>query len=303
MAFPLTRRSACDIPCLAISYSDIYPLGFVRVKGPATIPAMTSPPPWDRASDLNVPVGRRRRPELVALPPDDLPSLADLFTFMRDAELRFDTLRMRIEERSFTTRGEHLVVMELAVRHPRDARVTTTEPHRGPAGGYEVWISDGETVRTYSAPHRLGTERPVRRPVQGVSGRDARDLPGMSRVYVPLTALPMETLPETFVHPAGYCQNVLATGECWISGLDEVSGRETVVIECDHPRTIEMAADRPDFGIRVDVDRADGVILRLQESIGGTPTRDARVTDYAPDAPLPASTFAFTFPTGTTMLY
>jgi hypothetical protein len=45
------------------------------------------------------------------------------------------------------------------------------------------------------------------------------------------------------------------------------------------------------------------VILRLQESIGGTPTRDARVTDYAPDAPLPASTFAFTFPTGTTMLY
>jgi outer membrane lipoprotein-sorting protein len=264
---------------------------------------MTSPPPWDRASDLTVTVGQRPRPELVALPPDDLPSLADLFTFMRDAELRFDALRMRIEERSQTTRGEHLVVVEVALRHPRSARVTTTEPHRGTAGGYEIWISDGNTVRTYSGPHRLGTERPVRRPVQGVSGRDARDLPEMSRIYVPFTALPMETLPETFIHPAGYCQNVLATGECWISGLGEVSGRETVVVECEHPRTIEMAADRPDFRIRVDVDRADGVILRLQESIGGRATRDAVVTDYAPDAPLSPSTFDFTFPTGTTMLF
>ena len=34
---------------------------------------------------------------------------------MRDAELRFDTLRMRIEERSFTARGEKLVVVETAI--------------------------------------------------------------------------------------------------------------------------------------------------------------------------------------------
>jgi len=264
---------------------------------------MTSTRPWDRAADLPVPAGRRPRPEVVALPPDELPTLADLFTFMRDAELRFDALRMRIEERSFTTRGEHLVVIEVALRHPRDARVTTTEPHRGTAGNYEIWISDGETVRTYSAPHKLGTERPVRRPVQGVSGREARDLPGTSRIYVPLTALPMETLPDTFVHPAGYCQNVLATGDCRILGLDEVAGRETIAIACDHPRTIEMAADRPDFRIRVDVDRAEGVILRLRESIGGVPTRDAMVTDFGPDAPLAPNAFDFTFPTGTTMLF
>jgi hypothetical protein len=264
---------------------------------------MTSTRLWDRAADLPIPVGRRPRPELTALPSDELPSLSDLFTFMRDAELRFDTLRMRIEERSATTRGDHLVVVEVALRHPKEARVTTSEPHRGTAGNYEIWISDGETVRTYSAPHKLGTDRPVRRPVQGVSGPDARDLPGTSRVYVPLTALPMETLPDTFVHPAGYCQNVLSTGDCRVTGLDEVAGRETVVVECDHPRTIEMAADRPDFRIRVDVDRADGVILRLQEWIGGVATRDARVTDYAPDAPLVPSTFDFIFPTGTTMLY
>ncbi|HEX5822995.1 MAG TPA: hypothetical protein VFY18_00925 [Candidatus Limnocylindrales bacterium] len=264
---------------------------------------MTSTRLWDRAADLPIPVGRRPRPELVALPPDDLPRLADLFTFMRDAELRFDTLRMRIEERTATTRGEHLVVVELALRHPKDARVTTTEPGHGTAGNYEVWVSDGETVRTYSAPHKLGTQRPVRRPVQGVSGSDARDLPGTSRVYAPLTALPTETLPDTFVHPAGYCQNVLSTGDCRVTGLGEVAGRETVVVDCDHPRTIEMAADRPDFRIRINVDRTDGVILRLEEWIGGAVTRDARVTDYGPDAPLVPSTFEFSFPTGTTMLY
>jgi hypothetical protein len=139
--------------------------------------------------------------------------------------------------------------------------------------------------------------------VQGVSGPEADGLPGTSRIYRPLTALPMETLPDTFIHPAGYCQNVLSTGDCRVVGLDQVGGRETVVLECAHPRTIEMTADRPDFRIRVNVDRADGVILRLEEWIGGKVTRDAQVTEYSADAPLPPTTFDFTFPTGTTMLY
>jgi outer membrane lipoprotein-sorting protein len=264
---------------------------------------MTSTRLWDRAADLPMPVDRRPRPELVTLPGDDLPTVAELFTFMRDAELRFDTLRMRIEERSFTTRGEHLVVVESAIRHPGDARVTTTEPHLGTAGNYELWVSDGEIVRTYSGPHKLGTERQVRRKVVGVTGRESRDLPGPSRIYAPLTALPMETLPEAFVHPAGYCQNVLATGTCAVVGLEDIAGREAVLLTCAHPRTIEMTADRPDFAIRVWVDRADGVILRLEESFGGRVARDARVSDYAPDAPLAPHTFDFTFPTGTTMLY
>jgi outer membrane lipoprotein-sorting protein len=264
---------------------------------------MTSSRLWDRAADLPLLAGRRPRPEVVALPAAGLPSVAELFTFMRDAELRFENLRMRIEEHAFTTRGEHVVVSEVALRHPGVARVTTTEPGRDAAGNYELWISDGEVIRTYSGVHRLGTERPVRTPIRGVSGRESRDLPGPSRVYAALTPLPMETLPETFVHPAGYCQNVLSTGECRIVGLDEVAGREAIVVECRHPRTIEMAADRPDFAIRVWADRADGVILRLEESIGGTVTRDARVTAYEPDARLAPSTFDFTFPTGTTMLY
>jgi NAD(P)-dependent dehydrogenase (short-subunit alcohol dehydrogenase family) len=96
---------------------------------------------------------------------------------------------------------------------------------------------------------------------------------------------------------------VYATSKGAIVGLDTVAGREAIVVECDHPRTIEMAADRPDFRIRLAVDRADGVILRLEESIGGRVTRDARVVEYAPDGPLAPNAFDFTFPTGTTMLF
>jgi hypothetical protein len=113
----------------------------------------------------------------------------------------------------------------------------------------------------------------------------------------------METLPDTFIHPAGYCQNVLSTGDCRIVGYDEVGGREAILVSCAHPRTIEVSADRPDFAIRVWADRADGVILRLEESIGRAVTRDAIATVYEPDAALPANAFEFIFPTGTTMLY
>jgi hypothetical protein len=259
---------------------------------------MTSTRLWDRAASLPVPAGERRRPELTAVT-GDLPDLDELFTFMRDAELRFETLRMRIEERTFTAAGEQLIAMDVALRHPGHARVTTSEPARGTAGNYEVWVSDGDIVRTYSGPHRLGTRRPIRNRPRGLD--DA--FPGSARVYEPLTALPMETLPETFVHPAGYAQNVLSTGRSWISGTDVVAGREAIVVECDHPRAVEMAADRPDFHIQVAVDRADGVILRLVETIAGEVTREAVATTYLPDAPLAPSTFEFEFPEGSTLLY
>jgi hypothetical protein len=113
----------------------------------------------------------------------------------------------------------------------------------------------------------------------------------------------METLPDTFVHPAGYCQNVLATGRCRVTGTDTIVGRQAVVVTSDHPRTIELVADRPDFVIDVAFDRADGTILRLVERIGGQVTREATVVDYGPDAPLQPSAFVFTFPTDARMLY
>ena len=256
--------------------------------------------PWDRAAALPVPAGGRPLPEVAALR-GDLPSVEALFTFMRDAELRFETLRMRIEEHAWTSRGEEVTQLEVALRHPGLARVLTSVPAAATATNYEVWLSDGTTVQTYVAGRRVGTRRPVRPVVKGVGGGGS--LPGSSMVYVPRTALQAETLPELFVHPAGFCQNVLATGECRVAGTTHVAGRAAIVVECDHPRTVERVADGPDYRIMIAVDRADGVILRLQESMGGQVTRDAFVTGYEPDVALPPGALAFTFPADTTFIY
>jgi outer membrane lipoprotein-sorting protein len=260
---------------------------------------MSASTAWDRAGSLPVPAGDRPRPEIAAIL-DEPPSLDTLFTFMRDAELRFSTLRMRIEEHAWNARGEDVSLIEVTLRHPGNAKILTSIPALGLTGSYDVWISDGTTVRTFTASRKVGTRRPVR---HGVRGLGDPDLPGTARVYVPVTSLQTESLADMFVHPAGYCQNVLATGACRIVGTTEVAGRAAIVVECDHPRTIERAVDRPDFAIRVAVDRRDGVILRLEESVGGQPTRDAIVTSYEPGATLPPGAFAFNFPSDTVFIY
>lgn len=257
--------------------------------------------PWDHAaSNLPARIGDRRRPEIVALPPHEAPDVETLFTFMRDAELRFETLRLRIEERTGTALGDELVIVEAIVRHPGLARVTTTFPDRPTMSNYEVWVSDGASTRTYSSLSHVATDRPVRRRIVGL---DDGTFPGRSRTYRPLTALPMETLPETFVHPAGLCQNVLATGRCWISGIGEVAGREAIVVDCDHPRTVEMVADRPDHHLRVAVDARTGIVLRLVQSLGGIVTRDAVVTALTTDTDVPDSAFTLNVPAGANPLY
>lgn len=254
---------------------------------------------WDRAAIVLAAEPRgNRRPEIIALGAG-LPSLEQLFSFMRDAELRWNTLRLRIEERTFGVRGEQLWRTEVAIRHPRHARVVTSEAGRGTASSHELWLSDGETVWTYSADHQLGTKRPVRNRPRGLD----RSFPGRARVYEPLTPLPAETLPELFLHPAGYCQNVLATGVTAIAGTDRVAGREVIVVTSDHPRAVERIADRRDFRVEIAVDRLDGVILRLVETIGGELTRIAEAVHYEPDARLGPSAFEFEFPEGTTRLY
>ena len=122
--------------------------------------------------------------------------------------------------------------MDTVLRHPGDARVTTTRPGDGARAEFEIWISDGDLVRTYSSTHRLGTQRPIRNRPRGL---DDRDFPGPSKIYEPITFLPAETLPDTFVHPAGYCQNVLATGRCQVTGTDIVSGREAITARVRSP--------------------------------------------------------------------
>jgi outer membrane lipoprotein-sorting protein len=261
---------------------------------------MSASTTWDRAGALPVSASGRPRPEILALR-DELPSVDRLFTFMRDAELRFQTLRMVVEERTWTTQGEAVALIQVALRHPGAVKVLTSVPGAEALAPYEAWVSDGETVRTYVSSRKVGTRRPVRPMVRGVAS--ARDLPGRSRVYTPLTPLQTESLPDLFIHPAGFCQNVLGTGACAVTGTTTVAGREAIVVECDQPRTIEVAADRPDFRIRIAVDRADGVILRLEESMGGQMTRDAVVTSFEPDAVLPPAALAFEFPPDTTIIY
>lgn len=260
---------------------------------------MTSIRLWDRAASGPAPVDGLRRPQVAALTAG-LPSVGDLFDFMRDAELRFATLRMRIEERAMTSNGDDRATLDVAIRHPGQAKVTTSRGGGTAAGDYEVWISDGDLVRTYSGVHRLGTQRPIRNRPRGL---DHRDFPGFAQVYEPVTALPFETLPETFVHPANFCQNVLATGRCTVVGNESILGRDAIVLTCEHPRATQLPGDREDFVITIAADRMTGMIVRLEETVAGETTRAAEVVDLAPDAPLPPTIFDFVFPSGTTMLY
>ena len=123
---------------------------------------------WDRAGSLPVPVSGRRTPEVAALR-TELPTVDELFTFMRDAEQRFGTLRMRIEEHAWTARGEEVLIHDVALRHPGEAKVLTSDDAtRAATDGYEAWVSDGTTVQTYVASRKVGTRRPVRPTVRGV---------------------------------------------------------------------------------------------------------------------------------------
>src|SRR5207342_401583 len=62
-------------------------------------------------------------PSIVALD-GPAPRLEALFEFMSDAELRVSTLRMRILERTLTSRGETSVTVDVILAHPGKARVT-----------------------------------------------------------------------------------------------------------------------------------------------------------------------------------
>jgi hypothetical protein len=226
----------------------------------------------------------RRSPELVALGAD-APTFGELFTFMRDAELRFDSLRMRIVDRRVTTTGEIDEVSEAWLRQPSRARVVTrrTEPGQETlTGDHSVWLTDGKVIRTYDAVSRTASTRPLRTRPDGLTDRD---LPAYSRVYTPRTLLPFETVVDTFVHPHGFCQNVLATARLRLLGTTPLArDREAYLLRADHPRTTEVLTDRPDRWLEVGVDRLTGVILLLTEHIADRVTRDAEVTDFEPDA-------------------
>ncbi len=122
---------------------------------------MTDTARWHRALVPSLSADERRLPVVAALPAN-LPSVWELFEFMRDAELRFGTLRMRILERTQTARGEESTRIEVAIQHPGHSKMTTTREADVVKADYEIWLSDGDLVRTYASAHRLGRVGPIR---------------------------------------------------------------------------------------------------------------------------------------------
>jgi hypothetical protein len=232
--------------------------------------------------------------------PSSTPSLDELFRFMSEAELRFGSLRLRIEDRRVTTHGEEVETHEVWLRHPRNAKVISRR------GGqmdrdFDVWLSDGEQVRAYDRGSNTATVR--RRPVHPV-GATSPDLPSFARVYEPLTPLPAESLADTFVHPHGYCRNVLATGVLSTRGTAALAnGREVLLVRCAHPRTTQVLTDRPDHWLEVAVDTQTGLILLLAEHVGEQTTRRAEVTAIGIDEPIPDSAFTLHLSSDVRVLY
>jgi hypothetical protein len=246
-------------------------------------------------------------PQLPALRPPDQPTLPtsqpdvyDLFRFMAEAELRVNTLRMRIVDQKMTTHGEETETHEVWLRHPGAAKVISTRGG-GQDRDYDVWISDGDSIRTYDARNNSATTRRV--PLRPV-GVDDKDLPHRSQVYLPVTVLPAETLADTFVHPHGFCRNVLSTGLVTMRGTQILAGgREALLMRCDHPRTAHILTDRPDHWLEIGVDYQTGVILLLVEHIADSVTRHAEVTNVAIDEPLGDDVFRLHISSDTRQLY
>jgi len=227
------------------------------------------------------------------------PTSSELFRFMAEAELRFASQRMRIVDRRFGAGGEQVETSEVWLRHPGRAKVIASRAEGG--RDFDVWVSDGETVRTYDARSHMATSRV--RPARPVGADDER-LPGFARIYVPVTPLPPETLATTFVHPHGFCRNVLATGlvrELGTTAL--VQDREALILRCDHPRTSHVLTDRPDHWLEVGVDRQTGMILLLAEHVGGRITRHGEVVALSLDEPLGDELFTVHVSADATTIY
>lgn len=240
-----------------------------------------------------------RPPEQPTLPSTQ-PELNELFRFMAEAELRFDSLRMRIVDRRITTHGEEVETHEVWLRHPGMAKVVSgrgTPTERD----FDVWVSDGTQVRTFDARGNTATVRRI--PVRPVGAADP-DLPSFSRIYLPVTTLPAETLADTFIHPHGFCRNVLGSGVVHRRGTAAMAnGREAILLRCDHPRVSHVLTDRPDHWLEVGVDVQTGLVLLLAEHVGDQLTRHAEVTSVSIDEAILDAAFKLHISSDTRVIY
>ncbi|CAN5686239.1 hypothetical protein BH24CHL8_BH24CHL8_08370 [soil metagenome] len=240
------------------------------------------------------------RPTVVALGPT-APRPVELFAFMAEAELRFSSLRLRIVERVWNARGEDVEITEVALRHPGYARVVRRRAARGVDRDYDVWVTDGQVVKTLDARSGTASVRPLS---SRVSGATDPGLPDFARVRVAQTQLPPDTVAETFIHPRGLCRNVLATGLVTMEGSATLArDREAILLRCDHPRTSHLLNDRPDRWLEVGVDRGTGLLLLLADHIGDRLTRHAAVDDLELDPSLPDETFTVHLSDDVRMIY
>ena len=138
-----------------------------------------------------------------------------------------------------TARGEESIWIDVALRHPGHARVVTRRTEESLGRDYDMWLTDGELVRTFDAAANAASVRPLRR---GVVGADSPDLPGFARLTRPLTLLPAESLAETFVHPYHYARNVLATGVD-VDGRSERGRRSRGADHPQRPSSFDACAD------------------------------------------------------------
>lgn len=239
------------------------------------------------------------RPPTLATLYGGQPTIVELFRFMAEAELRFNSLRMRIVDRRINTTGEQVETSEVWLRHPGFAKVVTSRDAAG--RDFDVWLTNGETVRTFDARTDIATDRRLPPPPAGSTNAQ---LPAFARVYLPVTRLPSETVADMFVHPHGFCHNVLATGRLRQLGTALLGGdREAIILRCDHPRTSHVLTDRPDHWLEVGVDRQTGMILLLAEHVGGRITRHAQAANVALDEAIGDEVFTIHISAETKTLY
>lgn len=250
-----------------------------------------------------IPIDERAatRPASVVALERDAPAASELFAFMAEAERRFETLRMRIVDRTQTARGERIENVDVAMQHPGRARIVRRRGTEELSRDYDLWVTDGEVVTAYDA---LADTASVRRVTAPVVGATDPSLPSFARVSPPITRLPADTLAEAFIHPRGFCRNVLSTGPLSFLDTRTLAGdREALILRVDHPRTSHLLTDRPDRSLEIGVDRMTGLILLLEERIGPRVTRRADVSHLELDPVLPEDTFRVHLSADVRMLY
>ena len=161
------------------------------------------------------------------------------------------------------------------LRHPGAAKVTTTRPADGPSGrAYEVWISRRrarpDVRRRPRARHAATDPEPPARPGRpGLPGHR----PGSTSRSRRCPWRPSRT--RSSIRPAT-ARTCSRPGAARSPARRSSSAGRRSSSSCEHPRTTELAGDRPDFRISLAVDRETGGHRRASvESIGGRVTRDA----------------------------